>query len=83
MAVKIRLKRVGAPHQVYFRVVAIESNRARDGKEIEILGQYNPRSNPPAVKLDLERVKHWISCGAILSPTVSQLVQKMEKTVSK
>ncbi|MFH1260076.1 MAG: 30S ribosomal protein S16 [Elusimicrobiota bacterium] len=82
MAVKIRLKRVGSPHQAHYRVVAIESQRARDGKEVELLGHYHPRVNPPEVDLNMERVKYWLSCGAQPSPTVARLIRKIEKTVN-
>ncbi len=82
MDVKIRLKRVGSPHQTHYRIVAIESCRARDGKEVELLGHYHPRVNPPEVDLNMERVKYWLSCGAKPSPTAAGLIRKTEKTLS-
>ena len=72
----IRLARVGATKKPYYRVVVIEKDRARNGRSIEVVGTYNPRTNPASVELKHERVSYWRSVGAQLSPTVAKLVAK-------
>ncbi len=72
----IRLARVGARKQPYYRVVVIEKERARDGRSLEIVGTYNPRTNPASVDLKRERIQHWLSKGAKMSETVARLVGK-------
>ncbi len=74
--VMIRLARVGARKQPYYRVVVIEKDRARNGRSIEVVGTYNPRTNPATVNLKHERISYWRGVGAQLSPTVAKLVQK-------
>jgi len=74
--VMIRLARVGARKQPYYRIVAIEKDRARNGRSIEVVGTYNPRTSPATVELKHERVAYWRSVGAQLSPTVEKLVAK-------
>jgi small subunit ribosomal protein S16 len=69
----IRLSRVGARKQPHYRIVVIEKERARDGRSVEVVGTYNPRTNPPSVLLKRERVEHWLSKGARMSDTVSRL----------
>lgn len=72
----IRLARVGARKQPYYRIVVIEKDRARNGRSIEVVGTYNPRTNPAAVELKRERIAYWRSVGAQFSPTVEKLVAK-------
>ena len=72
----IRLSRVGARKQPYYRVVVIEKDRARDGRSVEIVGTYNPRTNPASVNLKRDRIDHWVGKGAQMSPTVARLVQR-------
>jgi len=72
----IRLARVGARKQPYYRVVVIEKDRARNGRSIEVVGTYNPRTSPASVNLKHERIAYWRSVGAQFSPTVAKLVQK-------
>jgi small subunit ribosomal protein S16 len=74
--VMIRLARVGARKQPYYRIVAIEKDRARNGRSIEVVGTYNPRTEPASVELKYERITYWVSQGAKLSPTVEKLVKK-------
>jgi len=69
----IRLSRVGARKQPHYRVVVIEKERARDGRSVEVVGTYNPRTDPPSVELKRERVEHWLSKGAKMSDTVARL----------
>jgi small subunit ribosomal protein S16 len=70
----IRLARVGATKQPHYRVVVIEKDRARNGRSIEVVGTYNPRSNPATVELKRERIAYWTSNGAQLSERVGKLL---------
>jgi small subunit ribosomal protein S16 len=72
----IRLARVGARKQPYYRVVVIEKERARNGRSVEVVGTYNPRTNPGSVELKRDRIDHWLSKGAQMSDRVSKLVAK-------
>jgi small subunit ribosomal protein S16 len=72
----IRLARVGARKQPHYRVVVIEKDRARNGRSVEVVGTYNPRTNPASVLLKLERIEYWTSKGAQLSETVGKLLKK-------
>jgi small subunit ribosomal protein S16 len=74
--VMIRLARVGAPKQPYYRIVVIEKDRARNGRSIEVVGTYNPRTNPATVNLKHDRIAYWRSVGATLSPIMQKLVAK-------
>ncbi len=76
MAVKIRLTRIGAKGKPIYRVVVADSESPRDGKFLEILGNYNPNLNPAEVILKEERVRYWLSKGAKPTLTVSQLLEK-------
>ena len=75
MAVKIRLTRMGAKSKPYYRVVAADINSPRDGKFLEILGNYDPKKNPAEVNLNEDRVRDWLSKGAIATVTVSNLLK--------
>lgn len=72
----IRLARFGARKQPYYRVVVIEKRQARNGRSLEIVGTYNPRTNPATVDLKRERIEHWIAKGAQLSERVGKLLEK-------
>jgi small subunit ribosomal protein S16 len=72
----IRLARVGARKQPYYRIVVIEKGRARNGRCIEVVGTYNPRTSPATVDLKRERIDYWRGQGARLSPTMEKLVTK-------
>lgn len=72
----IRLKRVGARKQPQYRVVVIEKERARDGRPVEVVGTYNPRTNPASIELKRERIEYWVSKGAKMSDRVSKIVSK-------
>jgi small subunit ribosomal protein S16 len=74
--VMIRLARFGARKQPYYRIVVIEKDRARNGRSIEVVGTYNPRTSPATVNLKHERVAYWRGVGARLSPIVEKLVTK-------
>ena len=74
----IRLSRVGARKQPYYRVVVIEKERARNGRSVEVVGTYNPRTNPASVDLKRERIDYWTSKGAQLSERVAKLLSKLQ-----
>jgi small subunit ribosomal protein S16 len=76
MAVKIRLKRMGAKKAPFYRIVVADSRCPRDGRFIEELGYYNPTTDPVTVKFDEEKVKTWIKNGAQPSDTVKKLINK-------
>ena len=76
MAVKIRLKRIGAKKAPVYRVVVADSRSPRDGKFIEELGYYNPLSEPVELKIDNEKAKTWIANGAQPTETVKTLLKK-------
>jgi small subunit ribosomal protein S16 len=75
--VKIRLRRVGAKKQPHYRVVVTDSHSPRDGKFIETIGSYNPRTDPPAVEVDVERALYWLGVGAQPSAAVQRILDKM------
>lgn len=74
MAVKIRLKRMGAKQKPYYRIVAADSRSPRDGKFIEILGTYNPIEKENNVKVDEEKVIKWLNNGAVPTDTVKNIL---------
>ena len=75
MAVKLRLTRVGSKKNPVFRVVAADSRSPRDGKFIEIVGRYNPQTDPSTIDLDEDKVRDWLSKGAQPSETVKRLLK--------
>jgi small subunit ribosomal protein S16 len=79
----IRLARFGARKQPYYRIVVIEKERARNGRSIEVVGTYNPRTNPASVELKHERIAYWRSVGAQLSSRVEKLVAKNPAPVAE
>jgi small subunit ribosomal protein S16 len=72
----IRLARMGARKQPYYRVVVIEKDRARNGRPVEVVGTYNPRTTPASIELKRDRVDYWVSKGAKMSDRVSKIVAK-------
>ena len=76
MAVKIRLKRMGAKKAPFYRVVVADSRSPRDGKFIEILGTYNPLVTPQEIKLNEELALDWLNKGAIPTDTVKNILSK-------
>ena len=76
MAVKIRLRRMGAKKAPFYRVVVADSRFPRDGRFIEEIGYYNPLTNPAEIKIDGEKAKKWISNGAQPTDTVKALLKK-------
>ncbi len=78
MAVKIRLRRMGAKKSPFYRVVVADSRCPRDGRFIEEIGYYNPLKDPVEFKVDGDKVKKWISNGAQPTDTVRALLKKNE-----
>ncbi|MCT4509810.1 MAG: 30S ribosomal protein S16 [Tepidibacter sp.] len=76
MAVKIRLKRMGANKKPFYRIVVADSRSPRDGKFIEEIGYYNPVSQPKQIKIDDERASKWLKDGAQPTDTVKSLFKK-------
>ena len=77
----IRLRRAGSKTRPFFRVVVIESRSARDGRFVEVIGHYNPRTKPEALTVDRDRLTHWLKVGAQPSDTVRTLVDRMPPAV--
>ena len=75
MAVKLRLTRVGSKKNPIYRVVAADSRSPRDGKFIEIVGRYNPQTQPSTIEIDEAKVKDWISKGAQPTDSVKRLMK--------
>jgi small subunit ribosomal protein S16 len=71
----IRLARFGAKKKPSYRVVVMEKDRARDSRALEVVGVYNPVTQPPVVQLNHERIEHWVKAGAQLSETVTRLLK--------
>ena len=78
MAVKLRLTRVGSKKNPVYRIVAADSRSPRDGKFLEIVGRYNPQTDPSTIDFDEERIRHWLSKGAQPSNTVQRLLKAKE-----
>ena len=76
MAVKIRLKRMGAKKTPFYRIVVADSRAPRDGRFIEEIGYYNPVSEPKVIKIDNEKAEKWLSTGAQPTETVKTLFKK-------
>ena len=76
MAVKIRLRRMGAKKAPFYRIVVADSRYPRDGRFIEEIGYYNPMTEPADVKVDADKVKQWIANGAQPTDTVKSLLKK-------
>ncbi len=76
MAVKMRLRRLGAKKAPFYRVVVADSRYPRDGRFIEEIGYYNPMTTPADIKIDAEKAKKWIANGAQPTETVKSLLKK-------
>ncbi len=74
--VKLRLKRMGAKKAPFYRIVAADSRSPRDGRDIEVLGTYNPTKEPAIITIDEEKVMKWLNNGAVCSDTVRSILSK-------
>jgi small subunit ribosomal protein S16 len=79
---KIRLRRQGATHNPFYRIVVSDSLKTPSASTVEQIGHYDPKKNPADVKIDRERVDYWLSKGAQLSPTVKSIMKKLPKASS-
>jgi small subunit ribosomal protein S16 len=82
MAVKIRLARMGGKGKPFYRVVVADSESPRDGGFLEIVGHYNPRTEPVEISLKGDRISAWVAKGAKPTPIVSQLMKKAAQNPS-
>ncbi len=73
---KIRLRRMGSRHRPFYRVVVSDSRRFPTASAIDEVGYYDPRAEPETIKIDAERVEHWVEKGAQMSPTVRKLLRR-------
>ena len=80
MAVRLRLTRVGSKKNPIYRVVVADSRSPRDGKFIEIIGRYNPQTDPSTIDLDDEKIQEWIAKGAQPSDAVKKLIKAAAKS---
>jgi small subunit ribosomal protein S16 len=78
---KIRLRRMGARHSPFYRVVVSDSRLTPTASAVEEVGHYDPTRNPAQVKLDTDRVRYWVERGAQLSPTVKKLLGRAQAGV--
>ena len=76
--VTIRLSRIGSKKRPYYRIVVIDKRRARNGRFLEVLGQYNPIANPVQLEINAERAQYWLEKGAAPSETVRSILRKKE-----
>jgi small subunit ribosomal protein S16 len=71
------MRRAGSKNRPFFRVVVTEAKSAREGRFVEVLGHYNPRTKPETLEIDRERLAHWIKAGASPSDTVRTLIDRL------
>jgi small subunit ribosomal protein S16 len=83
MAVRIRMKRMGAKNSPFFRIVVADNRSPRDGKFIEEIGHYQPLKKGDNVTLDMERAKYWVSKGAQPTETVASFIKKLSKAAEQ
>lgn len=76
MATRIRLRRVGRKKQPSYRIVVIDKQKARDGRFVELLGHYDPRTEPATIRVDQDKARAWLAKGATPSDTVRSLLKK-------
>jgi small subunit ribosomal protein S16 len=76
--VTMRLSRIGSKKRPYYRIVVIDKRRARNGRFLEVVGQYNPIANPVQMEVNAERAQYWLSKGALPSETVRSILRKKE-----
>ncbi len=81
MAVSLRLRRQGSKNRPYYKIVAADKRSPRDGKFIEIIGNYDPMQQGTNYNLDLARAEYWISVGAQPSETVASMIKKTRKAI--
>lgn len=75
---KIRLAQTGSTNRKTYRVVAIEEGKRRNGRNVEILGFYNPLVKPPQIRIQKDRIEYWQKLGAVVTPAVEKLLQSSQ-----
>ena len=80
--VKIRLTRAGARNRPFYRIVAVDERRPRDGRPLEFLGTFDPKVNPEKLSVRSDAVEAWVKKGAQLSPTVKSLLRRAKRRAS-
>jgi small subunit ribosomal protein S16 len=80
--VKIRLTRTGARNRPFYRIVAVDERRPRDGRPLEFLGTFDPKVNPEKLSIRTDAVEKWVGRGAQLSPTVKSLLRRAKSRVA-
>ena len=80
---KIRLSRRGARNKPFYRVVVSDSRRVPTASALDEVGYYNPRTDPAEIKIDGERVEHWVERGALVTPTVKKLLRQQAEGPAK
>jgi small subunit ribosomal protein S16 len=83
MAVALRLNRKGTKDRPYYKIVAVDSRKRRDGRYIEQLGTYDPMQEGENFTIDLEKAEKWVGCGARPSETVASMIRKARTSASK
>lgn len=78
MAVRIRLTRLGRKKKPFYRIIVADSESPRDGKFLDIVGTYDPLKDPAEVKVDQEKLTHWLGKGALPTTTVKSILPKAE-----
>jgi small subunit ribosomal protein S16 len=76
MAVRIRLTRMGAKKKPFYRLVAADSEAPRDGKFLDILGYYDPKTDPATIKIQEDKVRYWLEKGAVLTESARSILKK-------
>ncbi len=83
MAVKMRLTRLGDKKSPFYRIVVIDSKKARDGRYVDLVGTFDPTKQPEEIKIDAEKAAKWIACGVQPTETVRALLKKQGIIESK
>ncbi|HPW69180.1 MAG TPA: 30S ribosomal protein S16 [Deltaproteobacteria bacterium] len=81
MAVSIRLTRGGSKKKAFFRVVVTDSRSKRDGRFLEIVGHFNPKTRPESISLDMDRINEWMKKGGQLTPAVKKLMKEKGQSI--
>ncbi len=79
---KIRLRRMGSTHRPFYRVVVSDSRKFPAASALEEVGYYDPRTEPEEIRIDADRVDHWVNKGARMSPTVKKLLKRQTASVA-
>ncbi|HON37701.1 MAG: 30S ribosomal protein S16 [Desulfomonilia bacterium] len=81
MAVSIRLTRGGSKKKAFYRVIVADSRSKRDGRFLEIVGHFNPKTRPESISLDMDRINEWMKKGGQLTPAVKKLMKEKGQSI--